>query len=94
MKTQISSYQKNTFMQSQIWCWLATQDFCVSLFLDNEEFPCELLKVVALYPAPFVIGELTLYIAWSKNPQVSLVKDSSPVCQSNVRLSHCDYGKL
>lgn len=64
---------ENTFMQSQIWCWLATQDSCFSLFLDNEESPCELLKVVALYPAPFVIGELTPYIAQSKNPQVSLV---------------------
>lgn len=59
-------------MQPQIRVGLPHEIPAFSLFLDNEEFPCEILKIVALYPAYFVVGDLALHIAGNKKDQVSL----------------------
>lgn len=64
---------ENTFTHPQIWCWLTTQDFWYFFIFGKWGIPsCELLKVVTLYPAPSVSGDLAFYFAGSKNPQVSL----------------------
>lgn len=64
---------ENTFTHPQIWCWLTTQDSWFFFIFGKWGIPsCELLKVVTLYPASSVGGDLALYFAGSKNPQFSL----------------------
>lgn len=64
---------ENTFTDPQTWCWFTTQDSWFFFIFGKWGIPShELLKVVTLYPALSVSGDLALYFAGSNNPQVSL----------------------